>query len=136
MPYDAPYTWNPNYDTNQCICKTDSQTQKTTLWLPKGERGGGIHEEFGMSRHTLPWWLRRQKICLQCRRSGLISGSGRSPGGGDGFPVRYSCLENPHGQRSLVGYSPWGRRESETTERLTVSLAWCELRVHTLLYIK
>ena len=27
-----------------------------------------------------------------------------------------SCLENPHGQRSLEGYSPWGRRESDTTE--------------------
>ena len=23
-------------------------------------------------------------------------------------PFQYSCLENPHGQRSLVGYSPWG----------------------------
>ena len=28
----------------------------------------------------------------------------------------YSCLENPQGQRSLTGYSPWGRKESDTTE--------------------
>ena len=28
-----------------------------------------------------------------------------------------------HGQRSLVGYSPWGHRESDTTERLTLSLS-------------
>ena len=35
-----------------------------------------------------------------------ISGSGRSPGGGHGNPFQYFCLENPHGQRSLVGYSP------------------------------
>ena len=34
---------------------------------------------------------------------------GRSPGGGHGNPLQYSCLENPHGQRSLVGYSPWGQ---------------------------
>ena len=27
-----------------------------------------------------------------------------------------------HGQRNLVGYSPWGRKESDTTERLTLSL--------------
>ena len=27
-----------------------------------------------------------------------------------------SCLENPHGQRGLAGYSPWGRKESDTTE--------------------
>ena len=29
--------------------------------------------------------------------------------GGRGNPFQYSCLENPHGQRSLVGYSQWGR---------------------------
>ena len=33
-----------------------------------------------------------------------------------------SCLENPHGQRSLEGYSPWDPRESDRTERLTLSL--------------
>ena len=37
---------------------------------------------------------------------GSIPGSGRSPGEGNGNPLQYSCLENPHGQRSLVGYSP------------------------------
>ena len=36
----------------------------------------------------------------------LIPGSGRSPRGGHGNPFHYSCLENPHGQRSLAGYSP------------------------------
>ena len=34
---------------------------------------------------------------------GSIPGSGRSPGGGHGNAPQYSCLENPHGQRSLVG---------------------------------
>ena len=43
----------------------------------------------------------------KCRRSG-ISGLGRSPGGGHGNPFQYSYLENPPGQKSLVGYSPWG----------------------------
>ena len=38
---------------------------------------------------------------------GSISGSGRSPGGGNGNPLQYSCLGKPLGQRSLVGYSPW-----------------------------
>jgi len=35
---------------------------------------------------------------------------GRSLGGGQSNPLQYSCLENPHGQRSLLGYSPWGHR--------------------------
>ena len=50
------------------------------------------------------------------RDLGLISGLGRSPGGGHGNPLQYSCLENPHGQRSPVGYSPWGCKESDVTE--------------------
>ena len=37
-------------------------------------------------------------------------GSGRSPGEGNGNSLQYSCLENPHAQKSLVGYNPWGRR--------------------------
>ena len=39
------------------------------------------------------------------RDMGSISGSERSPGGGHGNPLEYSCLKNPHGQRSLGGYS-------------------------------
>ena len=39
-----------------------------------------------------------------------------SAGGGHGNPLQYSCLENPHGQRSLVDYSPWGHKELDTTE--------------------
>ena len=38
---------------------------------------------------------------------------------GNGNPLHYSCLENPHRQRSLVGYSPCGHKESNTTERLS-----------------
>ena len=49
---------------------------------------------------------------------GLIPGLGRSPGGGHGNPLQYSCLENPHGQRSLADYSPWVHKESDMTERL------------------
>ena len=37
----------------------------------------------------------------------LIPGLGRSPRGEHGNPLQYSCLESPHGQRSLIGYSPW-----------------------------
>ena len=48
-----------------------------------------------------------------------IPGLGRSPRGGHGNPLQYSCLENPQGQRNLVGYSPWGRKESDTTEQLS-----------------
>ena len=52
--------------------------------------------------------------------AGSIPGSGRSLGGGNGNPLQYSCLENPldRGAWRAV-YSPWGRKELDTTERLT-----------------
>ena len=40
------------------------------------------------------------------RDTSSITGSGRSSGEGYGNPLEYSCLENPHGQKSLVGYGP------------------------------
>ena len=46
---------------------------------------------------------------------GSILGLGRSPEGRHVHPLQYSCLENPHGQRGLVGYSPWGCKESDVT---------------------
>ena len=44
------------------------------------------------------------------RDAGSMPGLGRSPGGGHDNPLQYSCQENPHGQRSLVGYGPQGHR--------------------------
>ena len=38
-------------------------------------------------------------------------------GEGNGNLLQYFSLENPHGQKSLAGYSPWGHKESDTTER-------------------
>ena len=47
---------------------------------------------------------------------GSIPGLGRSLGEGHGNPLQYSFLENPCGQRSLVGYRPWGGKELDLTE--------------------
>ena len=53
---------------------------------------------------------------------GSSPGLGRSPGGGHGDPLQYYCLENPHGQRSLVGYGPWSHKELDITEQLSIAL--------------
>ena len=52
---------------------------------------------------------------------GSIPGLGRSPGGGHDNPFQNSCLEKPHGQRSLAGYSPWDCKESDTTKKLRIA---------------
>ena len=52
---------------------------------------------------------------------GLIPGSERSPGEGNGNPLQYPCLGKSPGQRSLAGYSPWGHKESDPTTLVCVS---------------
>ena len=47
---------------------------------------------------------------------GSIPGLGRSPENGKGYPLRYSGLEN-----SWTVYSPWGLKELDTTERLSLT---------------
>ena len=53
------------------------------------------------------------------RDMSLIAGSGRSPGEGNGNPTPVFLLEKFYGQRNLVGYSPWGHRESDTIDPLS-----------------
>ena len=52
--------------------------------------------------------------------TGLIPGAGRSPGAGNGNPFQYSYQEKAQGQNSLAEYSPWGCKESDMTEGLTL----------------
>ena len=54
------------------------------------------------------------------RHLGSITELRRSPGGGHDNPLQCSCLENPHGQRSTAGYSPWGHKELDITEWISI----------------
>ena len=57
------------------------------------------------------------------RDLGSLPGSGRSPGGGHGNPLHYSCLENPVDRGPWwATYSPWGCRELDRTEQLDTFL--------------
>ena len=51
------------------------------------------------------------------RDAGSVPGSGRSPGGGHGTPLQYSCLENPTDRGAVAAYSPGGCTESDVTEQ-------------------
>ena len=55
----------------------------------------------------LPRWLSGKESTCQAGDADSVPGLGRSPGGGSGNPLQYSCLGNPK-DRSLMGYSPWG----------------------------
>ena len=67
MPYDITYMWNLKYDTNEPIyeTETDSWTQRTDLWLPRGRGcGGGMEWEFGISRCKLVYigWINNKVL--------------------------------------------------------------------------
>ena len=70
----------------------------------------------------LPWWLRGQSVCLQCGRPGFDPWVGKIPWRRKWQPTPIFLSGESHGRRSLVGYSPWGRKESDTTEQLHLHL--------------
>ena len=51
----------------------------------------------------------------QCRRPRFDPWVGKISWKGNGNPLQFSCLENPHRQRSLAGYGPWGRKGLDVT---------------------
>ena len=53
--------------------------------------------------------------------AGTVLGSGGSPGEGNGNPLQYSCGKKSHGQRSLASYIPWGHKELNATQGLSMS---------------
>ena len=65
-----------------------------------------------------------KRICLQCRRPGFDPWVWKIPWRRAWQPALVFLPGAFHGQRSLEGYSPWGLKESDTTERLTLSLSF------------
>ena len=70
----------------------------------------------------LPRWLSGKESACNAEDMSSIPEWGRSPGEENGNPV--FLPGGSHGQRSLVGYSPWGRKELDTTEQLTLNIHW------------
>ena len=113
------------------------------LCIIKGERFWGQVFCF-IERTSLgpPWCSEAKNLHSQCRLRfctpnvghpvwyldaggpGSILGSGRSPVEGNSHPFQHSCLGESHGQRILARYSSWGRKESDMTEGLTLSLSF------------
>ena len=69
--------------------------------------------------NRLLWWLRCERICLQCRRARFDTWVGKIPWRREWQPIPVCLPGEFHAQRSLVGDSPWSRKESDTTEPLT-----------------
>ena len=70
------------------------------------------------SHIRLPWWRRWWSICLQCGRLRFDPWVRKIPWRRKWQPTPVLLLGKSHGQKSLIGYSPWGRKESHMTEQL------------------
>ena len=70
----------------------------------------------------LPWCLSGKESTCQCRRCRFNPWIGKIPWRRAGQPTPVFLSGESHGQRSLVGYSPWGPKELDTTEGLTFYL--------------
>ena len=83
---------------------------------------GDIHKSFMLIKTSgLPWWLRWSRICLQFRRAGFDPRVMKIPWRREWQATPVFLPGESHRQRSLVGYNPWGCKESDTSEWLTFS---------------
>ena len=83
------------------------------LWVTKSRTRLSLSLYWG-----LPWWLRRQSIYLQCGRPRFDPWVGKILWRRKWQPTPVLLPGKSHGKRSLVGYSPWGCKELDTTERV------------------
>ena len=92
---------------------TGSKTKRVFLLISHNIRPGHASGEYYGLKGGFPGGSESKESACNAGDLGLIPRVGRSPGGGHGNPLQYSCLEN-----SMDGGAWWGRKESDTTERL------------------
>ena len=86
---------------------------------------------FSSLAQDLALWLRRLSICLQWGRPGFDPWVGKIPQRRKWQPTPVLWPGKSHGQRSLVGYSPRGSKELDTTERLHFHALEKEMATHS-----
>ena len=110
--FNAPAPTNPSNTVNAQVAPPGLQVSNLRVHLKVKNSQIPIH--FG-----LRWWLSDGKESSgNVGDPGSIPGLGRSPGEGNGYPLQYSCLENPMDGGAWRATSPWGHTKSDTPERL------------------
>ena len=117
------------------MCGFSSSDHQKTVWV--AFLGSSQDSEWSLPQSALNWLLLRawylgccwgtssslvaqqKRIHLQCRRLRFNPQVGKIPWRREWQPTPVFLPGEPHGQRSLAGYSPWGRKESDMTEWLT-----------------
>ena len=117
----APWVWPDNHFLKRwCIWLIDPINypgRNTADLYRRGQRWGEVKEG---SPITGFHWLRGYGICLQCSKSRFDPWVGKTPWRREWLPTPVFLLGEFHGQRSLEDCRPWGRKELDTAERLTL----------------
>ena len=112
-----------NQDTNELINKIEwgsHRHRKQTYGYQREKAGGwgdGLNRRWGLTYTCFPSGSDSTESACNCRRPGFDPWAGKIPWRRAWQPTLIFSPGESHGQRSLVGYSPWVRRESDTTER-------------------
>ena len=122
----GPLTSNRGHNCRSACLGAHFGLWKMLLWERDKRPGQGSEALNQFNRIWapigLPRWLKWWSICLQCRRPGFDPWVGKIPWRRKWQPTPVVLPRKLHGRRSLVDYSPWGCKESDTTERLHFSL--------------
>ena len=110
-----------DYDAETRILKISSfnpiYNVKIDFIFKEQKLSKGIYMQV-VQENGIPWWLRQNRICLQCRRHRFDPWVGKYPWRRKWQPTPLFLPGESLGQRSLTGYSPWGPKELDTTEQL------------------
>ena len=105
----VPHTPITGEENGATMTGLDHYDFSSGAWKKKGEKMHFINQLLDSS-------VGKESTC-NVGDLGSIPGLGRSPGEGKDYPLQYSGLENS------MDYSPWGRKELDTTEQLSLSLS-------------
>ena len=104
----APAPTNPSNTVNAQVAPPGLQVSNLRVHLKV--KNSQIPTHFGLRR----WLSDGKESSSNAGDPGSIPGLGRSPGEGNGYPLQYSCLENPMDRGAWRATSPWGHTESDT----------------------
>ena len=123
-----PRLWLPpcsSLSVSGCWCRAP---RSRPVWLPFSRESSrrlqeslgcfGFDHGLGGAGRDFSGGSDGKSICLQCRRPGFDPWAWKIPWRRKWQPTPVLLPGKSHGWRNLVGYSPWGHKESETTEQL------------------
>ena len=104
------------YSCNHVVVSSGNQSPSWSSLEPTKNQLISINS--GVTKKGLLWIIRYSYHCLQCGRPGFDPWVRKILWRRKWQPTPVFLPGKSHGQRSLVGYSPWGHNESDTTEQL------------------